>query len=74
MTGLKDLCFKPYYKWIIFNITDAMTQKQYLYSFKPYYKWIIFNIYGKKQGAKAEAASFKPYYKWIIFNIKMWIY
>ena len=37
--------FKPYYKWIIFNIADegfeAIIERA---SFKPYYKWIIFNI------------------------------
>ena len=37
--------FKPYYKWIIFNIIHIKFQEVSFTSFKPYYKWIIFNIY-----------------------------
>ena len=40
--------FKPYYKWIIFNICYCMADKAKLDSFKPYYKWIIFNIQENK--------------------------
>ena len=61
--------FKPYYKWIIFNIKLVkieMTAKQE--GFKPYYKWIIFNIYYRRF-KNISFCSFKPYYKWIIFNI-----
>ena len=38
--------FKPYYKWIIFNIAimDPLHKASTL-GFKPYYKWIIFNIF-----------------------------
>ena len=39
--------FKPYYKWIIFNIKITKTDKMVQNSFKPYYKWIIFNIEDK---------------------------
>ena len=43
-----ELCagrFKPYYKWIIFNILKVCTNTQKnMWRFKPYYKWIIFNI------------------------------
>ena len=39
------LSFKPYYKWIIFNITLRGAAGDFaVYGFKPYYKWIIFNI------------------------------
>ena len=40
------LGFKPYYKWIIFNIVWLLIEwlRYILHSFKPYYKWIIFNI------------------------------
>ena len=36
--------FKPYYKWITFNIngTGANSDDK-IVSFKPYYKWITFN-------------------------------
>ena len=38
--------FKPYYKWITFNITVAPNQVSAITAdgFKPYYKWITFNI------------------------------
>ena len=37
--------FKPYYKWIIFNINMIFDYDPgSMQSFKPYYKWIIFNI------------------------------
>ena len=37
--------FKPYYKWITFNIRRVINKVlQKDYSFKPYYKWITFNI------------------------------
>ena len=39
--------FKPYYKWIIFNIDKESSYYSRIYSFKPYYKWIIFNIESK---------------------------
>ena len=40
--------FKPYYKWIIFNMKMRRIEKIIdRFSFKPYYKWIIFNI-GRK--------------------------
>ena len=67
--SLSRNCFKPYYKWIIFNMKILKHFVKILYkSFKPYYKWIIFNI--RRLGELAEIYySFKPYYKWIIFNI-----
>ena len=38
--------FKPYYKWITFNIeTTEVLMVDYPKSFKPYYKWITFNIF-----------------------------
>ena len=37
--------FKPYYKWITFNISPSCeTVPLSTISFKPYYKWITFNI------------------------------
>ena len=38
--------FKPYYKWITFNIAIHVSYMGYKssQSFKPYYKWITFNI------------------------------
>ena len=37
--------FKPYYKWITFNIKNLYQfYLTYKYRFKPYYKWITFNI------------------------------
>ena len=36
--------FKPYYKWITFNISEQQTDFLLIKSFKPYYKWITFNI------------------------------
>ena len=63
--------FKPYYKWIIFNIlTFKSPVGIFLLGFKPYYKWIIFNIYKDQYEEDNKPEScFKPYYKWIIFNI-----
>ena len=63
--------FKPYYKWIIFNMEKLLARlKGLAICFKPYYKWIIFNIVvqGIEHPTKNED-GFKPYYKWIIFNI-----
>ena len=37
--------FKPYYKWITFNIfSKDFALFSSSFSFKPYYKWITFNI------------------------------
>ena len=37
--------FKPYYKWITFNIASHTIEGTLTeWSFKPYYKWITFNI------------------------------
>ena len=36
--------FKPYYKWITFNIVNVVIAALNNGSFKPYYKWITFNI------------------------------
>ncbi len=46
--------FKPYYKWIIFNIfkEEYMKTDKYI-GFKPYYKWIIFNITSVPRSDKA---------------------
>ena len=46
--------FKPYYKWIIFNITikDYGAKAGDMVSFKPYYKWIIFNIRKRKEAIR----------------------
>ena len=38
------ISFKPYYKWITFNIKMKKELKICIESFKPYYKWITFNI------------------------------
>ena len=46
LTGLSDLSFKPYYKWITFNTIAKMSKENNKdYSFKPYYKWITFNTF-----------------------------
>mgnify|MGYP001689567662 CR=1 FL=1 len=43
--GKHYISFKPYYKWIIFNIETLLAQQPVtIIGFKPYYKWIIFNI------------------------------
>ena len=63
--------FKPYYKWIIFNIIKKnLAYKTSIISFKPYYKWIIFNI-SLQSLLRILLQGFKPYYKWIIFNMKL---
>ena len=36
--------FKPYYKWITFNIVQTSNLNWKQIGFKPYYKWITFNI------------------------------
>ena len=36
--------FKPYYKWITFNISLHLLLHHRQMRFKPYYKWITFNI------------------------------
>ena len=36
--------FKPYYKWITFNMHQEKMKRILIVSFKPYYKWITFNI------------------------------
>ena len=41
---IKRKSFKPYYKWITFNITYRINEVNERMCFKPYYKWIIFNI------------------------------
>ena len=43
-TSCNGYGFKPYYKWIIFNIIVANSLECSVIGFKPYYKWIIFNI------------------------------
>ena len=60
--------FKPYYKWITFNIYFQKTIPILVYSFKPYYKWITFNI-EEEIDRLEHYKGFKPYYKWITFNI-----
>ena len=47
--GLGTLCFKPYYKWIIFNMPKEDVYSYATSGFKPYYKWIIFNILSSKK-------------------------
>ena len=39
------MSFKPYYKWITFNIKWTVILGSIALGFKPYYKWITFNIY-----------------------------
>ena len=40
-----SISFKPYYKWITFNIMlQCLVFLLVKISFKPYYKWITFNI------------------------------
>ena len=39
-----DVCFKPYYKWITFNILLKSCNGIRPNCFKPYYKWITFNM------------------------------
>ena len=42
---LMYISFKPYYKWITFNIKFVEDgNSDNLLSFKPYYKWITFNM------------------------------
>mgnify|MGYP001682372640 CR=1 FL=1 len=49
-TIYKKASFKPYYKWIIFNIKSKRIKGSSIKeSFKPYYKWIIFNILSSKK-------------------------
>ena len=64
-------CFKPCYKWIIFNIyvIGMCGDDVVRCSFKPCYKWIIFNIVSVSSGRIDSFGCFKPCYKWIIFNI-----
>ena len=38
------ICFKPYYKWITFNMENKEFKINWMGGFKPYYKWITFNI------------------------------
>ena len=38
------MSFKPYYKWITFNIKWTVILGSIALGFKPYYKWITFNI------------------------------
>ena len=69
MNGGVIWCFKPYYKWITFNIMKKiMDYVNQQHSFKPYYKWITFNM-EKAYKMASDAGSFKPYYKWITFNM-----
>ena len=45
MNEIKEIGFKPYYKWITFNIVEQLgIQFKETRGFKPYYKWITFNI------------------------------
>ena len=47
----QNLSFKPYYKWITFNIgTVIVGLCEGRHGFKPYYKWITFNIMKKVIG------------------------
>ena len=62
--------FKPYYKWITFNMIIQNLLLMEDYSFKPYYKWITFNMINLKYHP-IMLDCFKPYYKWITFNIKI---
>ena len=39
-----SVSFKPYYKWITFNMNRLILFDKKNYGFKPYYKWITFNI------------------------------
>ena len=41
---MSNASFKPYYKWITFNIEILDKLGPGDKSFKPYYKWITFNI------------------------------
>ena len=51
--------FKPYYKWIIFNIDfNSYDEVLDFHSFKPYYKWIIFNIFGNYDCKLSEIKMF----------------
>ena len=44
------MSFKPYYKWITFNIYNAdLRFDADPKRFKPYYKWITFNILNSKK-------------------------
>ena len=42
--GKNPLSFKPYYKWITFNIDKPESVQFDECGFKPYYKWITFNM------------------------------
>ena len=62
--------FKPYYKWITFNILHlSFFLRHFAWSFKPYYKWITFNMLSRVKTLSVILFCFKPYYKWITFNI-----
>ena len=50
-------CFKPCYKWITFNTTVTLSNKNYRKGFKPCYKWITFNT--KKTVSQAQIDMFK---------------
>ena len=62
--------FKPYYKWITFNIKHMMLLYQKKRRFKPYYKWITFNMHFGNVVELQQIQRFKPYYKWITFNME----
>ena len=58
LKGFLFVGFKPYYKWIIFNISRPDWNAKDLGRFKPYYKWIIFNILSDTYTMDNQQATF----------------
>ena len=58
LKDLKQLSFKPYYKWNTFNTTKWDTNKLVNSSFKPYYNWNTFNTKVVEEMAKNQYILF----------------
>ena len=66
------ICFKPYYKWITFNIDGATPKSGYMVSVLNLIINGLLSISIKKGTHIFNITkSFKPYYKWITFNITL---
>ena len=62
--------FKPYYKWITFNINNAAKIPCILFQVLNLIINGLPSILRRAVMSKLYIFSFKPYYKWITFNIK----
>ena len=52
LVKVMKISFKPYYKWITFNMEIKKNPPKNINSFKPYYKWITFNILKENMSEK----------------------